>query len=107
MAPALPMTMMLLVLGAAAGALVPLQATIRQERSPAWLLPRIVGLSTATIPVAAPFGVLVAGLLIDAFQLHQTLLWMTAAGTVIGALVLVSGATHEFDQPGASDLAKD
>ena len=41
-------------------------ATIRQERSPAHLLPRVVGLSTATIPVAGPVGVLVTGLLIDA-----------------------------------------
>lgn len=52
----LPLTLlMLLTLGAAAGALVPLQATVRQERAPAHLLPRVVGLSTATIPVAAPF----------------------------------------------------
>ena len=47
--PFLPFTLaMLLTLGAAAGLLVPLQATIRQERSPARLLPRVVGLSTAT-----------------------------------------------------------
>jgi Na+/melibiose symporter-like transporter len=53
--PFLPFTLaMLLTLGAAAGSLVPQQATIRQERSPARLLPRIVGLSTASVPVAAP-----------------------------------------------------
>ena len=72
--PSLPVTLaMLLTLGAAAGSLVPLQATIRQERSPARLLPRVVGLSTASIPVAAPIGVLVTGFLIDGLGLHQTL----------------------------------
>ena len=50
-----------------------MQGTIRQERSPAHLLPRIVGLSTASIPVAAPIGVLVTGFLIDGLGLHQTM----------------------------------
>ena len=89
--PFLPFTLaMLLTLGAAAGSLVPLQATIRQERSPARLLPRVVGLSTASIPVAAPIGVLVAGFLIDGLGLHQTLLLMTAGAALIGATVLTS-----------------
>ena len=77
--PSLPLTLaMLLTLGAAAGSLVPLQATIRQERAPARLLPGVVGLSTASIPVAAPIGVLVTGFLIDGRGLHQTLMLMTA-----------------------------
>ena len=107
MSPSLLMTVIsLLVLGAAAGALVPLQATIRQERSPARLLSGVVGLSTASIPVAAPIGVLVTGILIDAFDLHQTLLLMTAVAAAIGLTVLLSSATHDFDPPGASHLAK-
>ena len=86
--PSLPFTLaMLLTLGAAAGSLVPLQATIRQERAPARLLPRVVGLSTASIPVAAPVGVLVAGFLIDGLGLHQTLLLMTAGAALIGTTV--------------------
>ncbi len=96
--PFLPVTLtMLLTLGAAAGLLVPLQATIRQERSPARLLPRVVGLSTASIPVAAPVGILVAGFLIDGLGLHQTLLLMTAGAALIGTTVLTSKATHVFD----------
>ncbi len=70
---------MLLTLGAAAGSLVPLQATIRQERSPARLLPRVVGLSTASIPVAAPLGALATGFLIDGIGLHRSMLLTTAA----------------------------
>src|SRR5262245_26951775 len=96
--PFLPFTLaMLLTLGAAAGSLVPLQATIRQERSPARLLPRVVGLSTASIPVAAPIGVLITGFLLDGLGLHQTLLLMTAGAAIIGATVLTSKATHAFD----------
>lgn len=96
--PFLPFTLaMLLTLGAAVGSLVPLQATIRQERSPARLLPRVVGLSTASIPIAAPIGVLVTGFLIDGLGLHQTLLLMTAGATLIGTTVLMSNATRAFD----------
>jgi predicted MFS family arabinose efflux permease len=96
--PFLPFTLaMLLTLGAAAGLLVPLQATIRQERSPAHLLPRVVGLSTASIPVAAPIGVLVTGFMIDGLGLHQTLLLMTAGAVLIGTAVLTSSGTHAFD----------
>jgi predicted MFS family arabinose efflux permease len=96
--PSLPFTLaMLLTLGAAAGSLVPLQATIRQERSPTRLLPRVVGLSTASVPVAAPIGVLVTGVLIDAVGLHATLLLLTAGASLIGTTVLTSNATRLFD----------
>ena len=94
-----PLTLaMLLTLGAAAGSLVPLQATIRQERSPAHLLPRVVGLSTGSVPVATPIGVVVTGLLIDGLGLHQTLLLTTAGAALIGATVLTSKSTEHFDE---------
>ena len=88
---------MLLTLGAAAGALVPLQATIRQERAPARLLPRVVGLSTASIPVAAPIGVLGTGFLIDGLGLHHTLVLITTGAALLGAVVLCSRGTRAFD----------
>jgi hypothetical protein len=64
-----------------------------------------VGLSTATIPVAAPIGVLVIGFLIDGLGLHQTMLLMTAGALLIGTAVLTSKGTRFFDthdatQPG-------
>ena len=96
--PFLPFTIvMLLTLGAAAGALVPLQATIRQERSPARLLSRIVGLSTASVPVVGPIGVLLTGVLIDGLGLQQTLLLLTAGAALIGATVVTSRWTRLFD----------
>jgi predicted MFS family arabinose efflux permease len=96
--PVLPVTLvMLATLGAAAGSLVPLQATIRQERSPAHLLPRVVALSTATIPVAAPAAALLTGVLIDAIGLHTTLLLTTGAAGIVGVMVLLSRHTRAFD----------
>jgi predicted MFS family arabinose efflux permease len=98
LSPSLPFTIaMLVTLGAAAGSLVPLQATIRQERSPARLLPRVVGLSTASIPVVAPVGVIVTGFLIDGLGLHQTLVVMTVGAALVGASVLRSKGIRLFD----------
>ena len=89
--PCLPLALvMLITLGAAAGALVPLQVTIRQERSPDHLLPRIVGLSTASIPVAVPTGVLVTGFLIEGLGLGRASLVLAAAAVLVGAGVLTS-----------------
>ena len=96
--PYLPVTLVMLVtLGAAAGTLVPLQATVRQERSPARLLPRIVGLSTASIPVAVPTGVLVTGFLIDGLGLGRTSLLLTTAAVLVSAGVLTSPWTRHLD----------
>ena len=96
--PYLPvMLVMLVTLGAAAGMLVPLQATIRQERSPAGLLPRIVGLSTATIPVAVPTSVLVTGFLIDGLGLGRASLLLTTAAVLVGTGVLTSPWTRHLD----------
>lgn len=89
---------MLLVLGMAAGALVPLQATVRQERAPAHLLPRVVGLSTATIPVAVPVSALLTGLLIDALGLGRACLLLAGTALAIGAAVSSSRATRHLGE---------
>jgi MFS family permease len=92
----------LVILGTAAGALVPMQATIRQERSTPRLLPRVVGLSTATVPVVGPLAVLVAGVLLDAFGVRGTLLLMTIGTACIGIAALRSASIRAFDGvPGA------
>jgi hypothetical protein len=57
----------------------------------------VVGLSTASVPVAAPIGVLVTGLLIDAIGVSQTMLMMTVGAALIGLTVLTSRATRHFD----------
>lgn len=88
---------MLVLLGGVLGLLGPLQATIRQERSPQRLLPRVVGLSSATLPVGAPIGILGTGILIDTLGLPTTLPLMTAGAVLIGGSVLLSKGTRAFD----------
>jgi predicted MFS family arabinose efflux permease len=99
-APSLPLTLaMLIVLGAAAGSLVPMMATVRQERSPAWLLSRVVGLSSAMLPVAAPIGILATGFLIDGLGLYRTLLLFAVGASLIGITVLRSRGIRALDAP--------
>jgi predicted MFS family arabinose efflux permease len=95
---------MLLTIGAAAGSLVPLQATVRQERAPAHLLPRVVGLSTATIPVAVPVGALLTGILIDVLGLGQASLLLAGAALAVGAAVSTSRATRHLGQSGTQQI---
>ena len=98
--PSLPVTLVMLVtLGAAAGSLVPLQATIRQERSPLRLLPRVVALSTASIPIAVPTAVLVTGFLIDGLGLGRASLLLAGAAILVGLGVLTSPGTRHLDRP--------
>ena len=98
LSPSLVLTLtILLTLGAGVGSLVPLMATIRQERAPAHLLARVVGLSTASIPVTGPVGVLASGLLIDELGLRQTLLVSTVTATLILGHVLASRGVQQFD----------
>jgi predicted MFS family arabinose efflux permease len=97
--PWLALTLAILVaLGAAVGALVPLMATIRQERAPAHLLARVVGLSTASIPVTGPIGVLVVGVLIDGIGAQQALLWSAVSATAVLAGVAADRGVRTFDR---------
>ncbi|CUR55217.1 putative Major facilitator superfamily MFS_1 [metagenome] len=94
----LPVTLVMLVaLGAAAGSLVPLQATIRQERSPARLLPRVIGLSTATIPVAVPTSALLTGFLIEGLGLDRASWVLVAGAALIGCFVVMSRSTRHLE----------
>ena len=96
--PSLPVTLAaLLILGIAAGSLVPMMATVRQERSPSYLLPRVVGLSTASVPVVGPIAVLVAGFLLEGIGVRQTLLLMTAGTALIAIAALRSNGIRAFD----------
>jgi len=96
--PSLPVSVAaLVILGIAAGSLVPMQATIRQERSSARFLPRVVGLSTATVPVVGPLAVLVVGFLLDALDVRGTLLLMTIGTAFIGIAAIRSAGIRAFD----------
>jgi predicted MFS family arabinose efflux permease len=93
----------LLAMGLLSGSLVPMMATIRQERSPAQLLPRVVGLSTAGVPVVGPIAVLVSGVLLEALGVSTTLMLMTAGTAMIGIAALTSAGVRAFDAPRSAD----
>ena len=88
---------LVLALGIAAGSLVPMMATVRQERSPGHLLPRVVGLSTVSVPVVGPIAVLAVGFLLEGLGLRATLLLMTAATALLGLGVLTSDGIRALD----------
>ncbi len=87
----------LLAMGIVAGSLVPMMATVRQERAPAHLLPRVVGLSTASVPVAGPIAVLAVGFLLEGLGVRGTLLLMTAGTAMLGVAALTSDGVHALD----------
>ena len=62
-----------------------------------YLLPRVVGHSTATIPVAVPTSALATGFLIDGLGLDRARLVLTAAALLVGACFLASPWTRHLD----------
>jgi predicted MFS family arabinose efflux permease len=86
-------------IGAMAGYLVPMMATIRQERSPSDLLPRVIALSTGLYPVVTPISVLAVGILLDAAGVGGTLAILTAGTVILGLAELSSRGIRAFDQP--------
>jgi hypothetical protein len=100
--PSLPVTtVMVVTLGAAAGSLVPLQATIRQERSPAPPAARVVALSTASIPIAVPQR---SGHRLPDRRARSgpRLLLLAGAAILVGLGVLTSPWTRHLDRPNGS-----
>jgi predicted MFS family arabinose efflux permease len=85
--------------GAMAGYLVPMMATIRQERSPAHLLPRVIAISTGLYPVVTPISVLVAGVLLDVAGVGGALTVLAAGTVVLGLAEVSSRGIRAFDDP--------
>jgi predicted MFS family arabinose efflux permease len=86
-------------IGAMAGYLVPMMATIRQERSPAHLLPRVIALSTGLYPVVTPISVLVAGILLDVAGVGGAMTVLAAGTVILGLAELSSRGIRAFDEP--------
>jgi hypothetical protein len=85
------------VLGAGTGSLVALQATIRQERTPPALLPRVVGLSTGPVPVVGPVAVLLAGIVIDRLGIARALVLLVVGVVALGIGGARLDGVRQFD----------
>jgi predicted MFS family arabinose efflux permease len=97
--PAVATALVVGAIGVLAGFIVPMMATIRQERSPADLLPRVIAISTGLYPVVTPISVLVAGLLLDVAGPGATLAILTAGTVILGIAELSSAGIRAFDDP--------
>jgi MFS family permease len=86
------------VVGIANGTINPLITTILQERTPPELLGRVFGSVAASSMVAAPAGMLLAGLAIDAAGLRAVLGAIAAAFVVVTLVFLVQPSLKGMDR---------
>jgi MFS family permease len=84
--------------GLIAGPNGPLVATVLQERTPEQLRGRVFGATTAMSFVAAPVGVLLAGVSIDRFGLQATLVAMTGIFAITVGWLFLDRGLREIDQ---------
>jgi MFS family permease len=88
----------LAIAGLIAGPNGPLVATVLQERTPEQLRGRVFGATTAMSFVAAPVGVLLAGVAIDSFGLQATLVAMTGIFAITVGWLFLDRGLREIDQ---------
>ena len=87
--------------GVALGPLNPLTITAFQERTPPALRGRVFGTLQAVSMVAAPVGILGAGLLLERLGLRLTLLGLGAAFLAVALWALGNTAMRDLDTPPA------
>lgn len=71
-------------------ALAPIEAVVRQERTPPPLRGRVFATSMAALALAAPPGVFIGGLLVERFGLQSALVTFAAANAGLAAVVSAS-----------------
>ena len=86
----------------ATGAVNPLIGTVMQERVPPELRARVFGAVGACAHIAAPVGVLLAGVLIEGLGLRVVILIVAGGFAVTTATILVNPALRELDDSTAS-----
>jgi MFS family permease len=98
--PPLPVAVVVMaVVGIAAGAFNPLVTTILQERTPPDLRGRVFGSVAASAMVAAPAGMLLAGVAIEAAGLRAVLGAIAAAFTAVTLVFLIQPSLKGIDRP--------
>ena len=98
--PSLPATLVALAVGGlAVGPLNPVLGTIQFQRVPAELRGRVFGAITAGAWAAIPAGVLLGGLVVDAFGVGTTFLAVGICYVAVAAFGFVNPALREMDRP--------
>jgi MFS family permease len=85
--------------GVAAGALGPVEHTVRQERTPPELRGRVLSTVAAAEAVGVPAGVLVAALLVEAFGLRAAFLFFAVGNAALAAMAALVPAARRLDAP--------
>jgi MFS family permease len=92
--------------GLASGPLNPILHTVEFERVPPHMRGRVLGLTMALAWMAMPFGVLVAGVLVETVGLRATLLGAGIAYVLIAASIWINRAMKEMDTTASKATAK-
>ncbi len=88
---------LLFLIGLTAGALGPLEHTVRQERTPPELRARVFATVMAAQLLVAPPAMLAAGLVIDSVGLRASLVVFAAGNTVLALVALASRPARHID----------
>jgi MFS family permease len=86
----------LLLVGAVAGALGPIEQVVRQERTPPELRGRVFATFMASLTFVVPPATLAAGLLIDVAGLRATVAVLAVGNAALTAWVLVGRARRSI-----------
>ena len=89
-----PLVVGVLLVSTGLCALAPIEALVRQERTPPELRARVFATTMATLALAAPPGVFVGGVLVERFGLQATLVGFGAANAALAAAVVASGTVR-------------
>jgi MFS family permease len=92
--------------GLASGPLNPILHTVEFERVPPHMRGRVLGLTSALAWMAMPFGVLVAGFLVEFVGLRATLLGAGIAYVLIAASIWINRAMKAMDTTASKATAK-
>jgi MFS family permease len=88
----------LFVAGFALGPPNPLTYSVLQERTPPWMLGRVLGAGVSLSMVGAPAGMVLCGYALEILGLRPTLVGISACYLAVGLLALLSPALHELDK---------
>ena len=104
--PSLPLILITMIIaGIAAGPLNPIIGTIQYERIPADLRGRVFGAITAGAYLAMPFGMLIAGFVLEQIGIQWVLITVGAFYVATTLSLLVNPAIREMDQVGRTNSA--
>lgn len=102
--PSLPLSVAVLaVMGLANGILNPLIMTVLQERTPPELRGRVFGTVIATALIAAPAGLLLAGLVIETVGIRSILAIMTGAFSLVTIVFFLQPSLRQMERPSLDD----